>query len=200
MRYSHITYRFHSAKQKAWSRNYPVIMLFSFDWPKKLRGKSTLAFKMISPILRIRVIEGCWIKDGYALNNGSIRLLMKLMKNWAKHHTLQSCWFIHYVLHPPRLSSSPCPAMRFLISDKFSCRDGFSLDIAILFFCNTAWSKVDDLLLVVMKEQQAPIMMGSNHSGADIQKHKMTSKLQPLPCFDYFLSISHLRFKSNIFM
>nr|WP_321293872.1 hypothetical protein [uncultured Trichococcus sp.] len=58
--------------------------------------------------------------------------------------------------------------------------------------------KVDDFLSGVMNEQQAPIMMGSNHNGADIQKHTMTIKLQPLPCFDYFLSISHHHLKSNI--
>lgn len=40
-----------------------------------------LAFEMISPISRVRVIEVCRIKDGYALNNGSISLQMRHMKN-----------------------------------------------------------------------------------------------------------------------
>lgn len=105
-------------KAKSMIKEPPCDHAFCFDYPKKLRGKFKLAFEMISPILRMRVIEGCWIKDGYALNNGSIRLLIQLMKKRAKHHTLQSFWFIHYALHPPKVISLRHTAMRFLINDK----------------------------------------------------------------------------------
>ncbi len=74
MRYSHITFPTLKKKQK----NDPGNLLrsfFSLEWPKKTSwGKLILAFEMILPVSRVRVIEVCRIKDGYALNNGSIHL------------------------------------------------------------------------------------------------------------------------------
>ncbi|WP_143033079.1 hypothetical protein [Trichococcus collinsii] len=78
-----------------------------------------MAFEMISPVSRVRVIEVCRIKDGYALNNGSIHL-----QNVAYEQLSKTPHLAILLIHPLRTPSpqgyhsSPHTVMKFLICDK----------------------------------------------------------------------------------